>query len=58
MKNADYIKWFRSAAPYINAFRHKTFVIVLSGEMVRSPIFDHLVHDIALCHHLGIKLVI
>jgi len=58
MNNADYIKWFRSAAPYINAFRHKTFVIVLSGEMVRSAIFDHLIHDIALCHHLGIKLVI
>ncbi len=58
MNNTDYIKWFRSAAPYINAFRHKTFVIVLPGEMVRSPIFDHLIHDIALCHHLGIKLVI
>jgi amino-acid N-acetyltransferase len=58
MISSDYIKWFRSAAPYINAFRKKTFVIVLSGEMVKSDIFDHLIHDIALCHHLGIKLVI
>lgn len=58
MHTPDYINWFRSAAPYINAFRHKTFVIVLSGEMVRSPLFDHLINDIALCHHLGIKLVL
>ena len=58
MTSIEYIKWFRSAAPYINAFRQKTFVIVLSGEMVKSEIFQDLVHDIALCHHLGIKLVI
>jgi len=58
MNNSDYINWFRSAAPYINAFRKKTFVIVLSGEIVRSDIFNHLIHDIALCHHLGIKLVL
>ena len=58
MTSIEYIKWFRSAAPYINAFRQKTFVIVLSGEMVKSEIFQDLIHDIALCHHLGIKLVI
>lgn len=58
MKNSDYIQWFRSAAPYINAFRKKTFVIGLSGEMVRSELFINLIHDIALLHHLGIKLVI
>ena len=58
MSGSDYIQWFRSAAPYINAFRKKTFVLVLSGEMVRSDLFENLIHDIALCHHLGIKLVI
>ncbi len=58
MSQADYIQWFRSAAPYINAFRNKTFVILLSGEIVRSELFLNLIHDIALCHHLGIKLVI
>ncbi len=58
MQNSDYIQWFRSAAPYINAFRKKTFVIVMSGEMVRSDLFINLTHDIALCHHLGIKLVL
>ena len=58
MTSISHINWFRSAAPYINAFRHKTFVIVLSGEMVKSELFQNLIHDIALCHHLGIKLII
>lgn len=58
MKNSDYIQWFRSAAPYINAFRKKTFVIAIPGEMVTSDLFTNLVHDIALCHHLGVKLVL
>ena len=58
MSSSENIQWFRSAAPYINAFRKKTFVLVLSGEMVRSDLFDNLIHDIALCHHLGIRLVI
>ncbi len=58
MTNIEHIQWFRSAAPYINAFRKKIFVIMISGEMVRSDLFTHLIHDIALCHHLGIKLVL
>ena len=58
MTSYEHIQWFRSAAPYINAFRQKTFVIALSGEQVRSELFINLIHDIALCHHLGIRLVI
>jgi len=58
MTSIEHIQWFRSAAPYINAFRQKTFVIALSGEQVRSELFINLIHDIALCHHLGIRLVI
>ena len=58
MTSPEHIQWFRSAAPYINAFRKKTFVLLLSGEMVKSPLFTNLIHDIALCHHLGIKLVL
>lgn len=58
MTQLDHILWFRSAAPYIQAFRKKTFVIHVSGEMVRSPLYHNLIHDIALCHHLGIRLVL
>ncbi len=54
----DYVQWFRGAAPYIKAHRKKTFVIMVSDEVVYSDRFIGLVHDIALLNHLGIKLVI
>ena len=58
MSQTEHIHWFRSAAPYINAFRGKTFVLAIGGDLLRSAGFDHLIHDIALCHHLGIRLVL
>ena len=54
----DYVQWFRGAAPYIKAHRKKTFVIMVSDEVIYSDRFIGLVHDIALLNHLGIKLVI
>ena len=54
----DYVEWFRGAAPYIKAHRKKTFVIMVSDEVIYSDQFIGLVHDIALLNHLGIKLVI
>ena len=54
----DYVQWFRGAAPYIKAHRKKTFVIMISDEVIYSDRFIGLVHDIALLNHLGIKLVI
>lgn len=54
----DYVHWFRGAAPYIKAHRKKTFVIMISDEVIHSDRFIGLVHDIALLKHLGIKLVI
>ena len=54
----DYVQWFRGAAPYIKAHRKKTFVIMVSDEVIFSKRFIGLVHDIALLKHLGIKLVV
>ena len=54
----DYVEWFRGAAPYIKAHRRKTFVVMVSDEVIFSDRFTGLVHDIALLKHLGIKLVI
>ncbi len=54
----DYVQWFRGAAPYIKAHRKKTFVILVSDDVIYSDQFIGLVHDIALLNHLGIKLVI
>lgn len=52
------VEWFRQASPYINAHRGKTFVIALSGDAVADDNFQALIHDIALLHHLGIRLVL
>lgn len=53
-----HIYWFRNSAPYINTHRGKTFVIMFGGEAVCHPNFSSLIHDFALLHSLGIKLVL
>jgi amino-acid N-acetyltransferase len=53
-----YVNWFRSASPYIHAHRGRTFVICFGGEVLQSPFFSHLIHDIALLNSLGIRLVL
>jgi amino-acid N-acetyltransferase len=54
----QYVHWFRNSAPYINAHRGKTFVLLFGGEAVNHDNFHHIVHDIALLHSLGIRLVL
>ena len=56
--NQDFVQWFRGTAPYIKAHRKKTFVILMSDEIIQSDRLTGLIHDIALLNHLGIKLVI
>lgn len=52
------VRWFRHSAPYINAHRNKTFVIMFGGEAVCHDNFQHIIHDIALLNSLGIRLVL
>lgn len=54
----DFVAWFRSVAPYINAFRGKTFVIAFGGEVVADGKFVELTHDFNLLAALGIRLVL
>ena len=54
----NYITWFRSASPYINSHRNKTFVIGFAGEAINHDNFHHVIHDIALLESLGIRLVL
>lgn len=56
--NKNNVKWFRNAAPYINAHRGKTFVMMFGGEAVQHPNFSNIIHDIALLRSLGVKLVL
>lgn len=52
------VAWLRQSAPYINAHRGKTFVLMLSGEAIAHANFINTVHDIALLNSLGIRLVL
>jgi amino-acid N-acetyltransferase len=52
-----FVSSIRQAAPYIQAHRGATFVISFGGESVDEQ-FDQLVHDIALIHTLGIRLML
>lgn len=56
--NTDFVAWFRSVAPYVNAFRGKTFVVAFGGEVVADGKFVGLVHDLNLLASLGVRLVL
>lgn len=58
LSHLDMISLFRNSAPYINAHRGKTFVIMLSGEAVASENLPTIIHDIALLNSLGVRLII
>ena len=57
-KSDSFVNWFRSAAPYINAFRDRTFVIAFGGEVVADGKFIALTHDLNLLESLGVRLVL
>jgi len=52
-----FVASIRQVAPYIQAHRGSTFVIMFGGETVDGH-FDQLVNDIALLNTLGIRLVL
>lgn len=54
----DYVKWFRNSAPYINAHRKRTFVLMFPGDAVLDANFPNILHDIALLNSLGVRLVL
>jgi amino-acid N-acetyltransferase len=54
----DFVHWFRTCAPYIHAFRGKTFVVGFGGEVVQSAAFWSFVADINLLASLGVRVVL
>ncbi len=54
----QFVQWLRSVAPYIHAFRGKTFVVAFPGELVMSGALPVLAQDLSLLHALGIRIVI
>ncbi|CAN5455557.1 amino-acid N-acetyltransferase [soil metagenome] len=55
---AQFVAWFRAVAPYIHAFKRRTFVIGFGGELVQAGRLDRTAQDIALLRALGIRVVL
>jgi len=56
--STQFVSWLRSVAPYIHAFRGKTFVVAFPGELVMAGALPVLAHDLSLLHALGIRVVL
>jgi amino-acid N-acetyltransferase len=57
-KESQFVRWFRTAAPYIHQFHEKTFVIAFGGEVLEDGEFMDLAHDINVLVALGVRLVL
>ena len=58
VSHIDSVKIIRNSAPYINAHRGKTFVLMFGGEAIQEANFANIIHDIALLNSLGVRLVL
>lgn len=58
MRTTELVDGFRHSAPYVNAHRGKTFVVMLGGEALAQSQFRAILNDVALLHSLGIKVVL
>lgn len=56
--NISYASWFRASTPYIRAHRGRTFVVLLGADALASENIVNMVHDLALLHVLGVRLVV
>jgi amino-acid N-acetyltransferase len=55
----SFIRWFRQTAPYLHAFRGRTFVVAFGGELIAERArFAHFIQDVNLLAALGIRLVL
>ena len=53
-----FVQHFRASAPYINAHRGRTFVVMFGGEAIASKDLRTLLYDVALLDSLGVRLVL
>jgi amino-acid N-acetyltransferase len=53
-----FVPWFRAVAPYMHAYRGKTFVVAMAGELIAAGKLNAFVQDLAILHSMGIRLVV
>jgi amino-acid N-acetyltransferase len=53
-----FVPWFRAVAPYMHAYRGKTFVVAMAGELIAAGKLNAFVQDLAILHAMGIRLVL
>jgi amino-acid N-acetyltransferase len=53
-----FVPWFRAVAPHIHAYRGKTFVVAIAGELIAAGKLNPFAQDLAILHAMGIKLVL
>jgi amino-acid N-acetyltransferase len=58
LKTEAFVKWFRSATPYIHAWGGATFVIAFGGEVLEDGEFQQLTHDINVLVSLEVRVVL
>ena len=58
MDSSQYARWFRASTPYISRHRGRTFVVLLDGAAFAHGNLVNIVHDLALVHVLGARLVV
>ncbi len=53
-----FVGWLRTVAPYIHAFRGRTFVIGVPGELFAQNRLNALAQDLGLLHAMGMRIVL
>ena len=56
-KTEAFVKWFRSATPFIHQWGGATFVIAFGGEVLADGEFQQLTHDINVLVSLEVRVV-
>ncbi|MCG2621696.1 amino-acid N-acetyltransferase [Arthrobacter sp. I2-34] len=54
----QFVAWLRAVAPYIHAFRGRTFVVGVPGELVEAGRLNALVQDLSLLQALGMRIIV
>jgi amino-acid N-acetyltransferase len=53
-----FVPWFRSVAPHIHAYRGKTFVVGMTGELIAAGKLSFFAQDMAILQAMGVRLVL